>query len=297
MVKNEMNAGPLSPADTTNGSNGKNSTFAVENSNMISTATANDAVCNDEVVINKENRMQKNNTKSAGVSHPAAKMDNLGNNIINSNLLMDVKDIGEVKTQIKQMYAPFIEEVERKTRSLVEAHYPCLLRHWGKNVDELPKTVAHKYHYSNNAPMNTISEWLNIDVPNFTVELYDGENFYEQGDYDGLETCRVKINSIHDLSLIGCSRVYSIIDLWNIREQIERCVDVAVDWAVRDLEKNYEDYDFLHYCEMVCDLGEREIKGGSSQRMREAIAKWCVRFDQVKVCHPFVQTEHNLVWG
>lgn len=247
---------------------------------------------------NNENLiMNSNDNQSAGVSHPAAKMDNLGNNIINSNLLMDVKDIGEVKTQIKQMYAPFIEEVERKTRSLVEAHYPCLLRHWGKNVYELPKTVAHKYYYSNNAPMNTISEWLNIDVPNFTVELYDSENFYEQGDYDGLETCRVKINSIHNLSLIGYSRVYSIIALWNIREQIERGVDEAVDWAVRDLEKNYEDYDFLHYCEMVCDLGEREIKGGPSQRMREAIAKWCVRFDQVKVSHPFVKNEVNHIWG
>ena len=60
-------------------SNGINSTSDVENSNMISTATANDAVCNDEVVINKENRMQKNNTKSAGVSHPAT--DNRGKNI------------------------------------------------------------------------------------------------------------------------------------------------------------------------------------------------------------------------
>lgn len=30
---------------------------AMENSNMISTATANDAVCNDEVEINKENQM------------------------------------------------------------------------------------------------------------------------------------------------------------------------------------------------------------------------------------------------
>lgn len=246
---------------------------------------------------NNENLMQKENMKSAGISHPAANTDNLGNNIINSNLLMDVKDIGEVKTQIKQMYAPFIEEVERKTRSLVEAHYPCLLRHWGKDVDELPKTVAQKYYRSNNAPMNTISEWLNIDVPNFTVELYDSENFYEQGDYDGLETCRVKINSISNLHLIGYSSVYSIIDLWNIREQIERGVDEAVDWAVRDLEKNYEDYDFLHYCEMVCDLGEREIKGGPSQRMREAIAKWCVRFDQVKVSHPFVKNEVNNIWG
>lgn len=243
-----------------------------------------------------ENLMKNEKTKSAGISHPAANTDNLGKNIINSNLLMDVKDIGEVKTQIMQMFAPFIEEVERKTRSLVEAHYPCLLRHWGKDVDELPKSVAQKYHYSNNAPMNTISEWLNIDVPNFTVELYDSENFYEQGDYDGLETCRVKINSIHNLSLIDCSRV-SIIDLWNIREQIERGVDVAVDWAVSDLKKNYEDYDFLHYCEMVCDMGEREIKGGPSQRMREAIAKWCVRFEQVKVCHPFAKDEIKHIWG
>lgn len=56
---------------------------AMENSNMISTATANDAVCNDEVVINKENSMDKENTKSAGVSHPAANMANLGNNIDN----------------------------------------------------------------------------------------------------------------------------------------------------------------------------------------------------------------------
>lgn len=58
-----------------------NSISAMENSNMISTATANDAVCNDKVEINKENRMDKENTKSAGVSHPAANMANLGNNI------------------------------------------------------------------------------------------------------------------------------------------------------------------------------------------------------------------------
>jgi hypothetical protein len=58
-----------------------NSISAMENSNMISTATANDAVCNDKVEINKENRMDKENTKSAGVSHPAAKMDNRGKNI------------------------------------------------------------------------------------------------------------------------------------------------------------------------------------------------------------------------
>lgn len=83
MEKKEINAGPLSPADTTNGSNGKNSTSAVENSNMISTATANDAVCNDGVEINKENRMDKENMMSAGISHPAANMANLGNNIDN----------------------------------------------------------------------------------------------------------------------------------------------------------------------------------------------------------------------
>lgn len=58
MEKKEINAGPLSPADTTNGSNGKNSTSAVENSNMISTATANDAVCNDKV----ESRFNPNYT-------------------------------------------------------------------------------------------------------------------------------------------------------------------------------------------------------------------------------------------
>ena len=75
MEKKEINAGSLSPADTTNGSNGKNSTSAVENSNMISTATANDVVCNDEV--------DKEDTKSAGISHPAANMANLGNNIDN----------------------------------------------------------------------------------------------------------------------------------------------------------------------------------------------------------------------
>lgn len=50
------NAGTLSPV-VVSGSNGKNSTSAVENSNMISTATANDAVCNDKVEINKENQM------------------------------------------------------------------------------------------------------------------------------------------------------------------------------------------------------------------------------------------------
>ena len=71
-----MNTGTLSPSDTTNGSNGKNSTSAVENSNMISTATANDAVCNDEVEINKENRMDKENTKSAGAFPPAANTAN-----------------------------------------------------------------------------------------------------------------------------------------------------------------------------------------------------------------------------
>ena len=76
MEKKEINAGPLSPADTTNGSNGKNSTSAVENSNMISTATANDAVCNDEVEINKENRMDKENMMSAGIFHPAANITN-----------------------------------------------------------------------------------------------------------------------------------------------------------------------------------------------------------------------------
>lgn len=54
---------------------------AMENSCMIGNTTANDAVCNDEVDINKENRMDKENTKSAGVSHPAAKMDNRGKNI------------------------------------------------------------------------------------------------------------------------------------------------------------------------------------------------------------------------
>lgn len=265
------------------------------NSTMAASEQMSNAISNNT---NNENLiMNTNDNQSAGVSHPAANMANLGKNIINSNLLMDVKDIGEVKTQIKQMYAPFIEEVERKTRSLVEAHYPCLLRHWGKDVDELPKTVAHKYYRSNNAPMNTISEWLNIELPTFTVELYDSENFYEEGDYDGLDTCRVKINSISNLHLIGYSSVYSIIDLWNIREQIEKGVDAAVDWAVRDLEKNYEDYDFLHYCEMVCDLGEREINGGPSQRMREAIAKWCVRFEQVKVSHPFVKNEVNNIWG
>lgn len=265
------------------------------NSTMAASKQMSNAISNNT---NNENLiMTSNDNQSAGVSHPAANMANLGKNGMNSNLLMDVKDIGEVKTQIKQMYAPFIEEVERKTRSLVEAHYPCLLRHWGKDVDELPKTVAHKYYRSNNAPMNTISEWLNIELPTFTVELYDSENFYEEGDYDGLDTCRVKINSISNLHLIGSSKVYSIIDLWNIREQIEKGVDAAVDWAVRDLEKNYEDYDFLHYCEMVCDLGEREIKGGPSQRMREAIAKWCVRFDQVKVSHPFVKNEVNNIWG
>ena len=58
-----------------------NSISAMENSNMISTATANDAVCNDKVEINKENRMDKKNTKSAGVSHPAAKIDNRGNSV------------------------------------------------------------------------------------------------------------------------------------------------------------------------------------------------------------------------
>ena len=139
--------------------------------------------------------------------------------------------------------------------------------------------------------MNTISEWLNIEVPNFTVELYDSENFYEEGDYEGLETCRVKINSNTSLYLISSNSVYSIMDLWNIRERVEYGVDRAIDWAVSDLQKNYEDYDFLHYCEMVCDMGEREIKGGPSQRMREAIAKWCVRFEQVKACHPFVEDE------
>lgn len=81
MEKKEINAGSLSPADTTNGSNGKNSTSAMENSNMISTATANDAVCNDEVVINKENSMDKEDTKSAGISHPAANTDNLGDSV------------------------------------------------------------------------------------------------------------------------------------------------------------------------------------------------------------------------
>ena len=75
------NAGTLSPV-VVSGSNGKNSTSAVENSNMISTATANDAVCNDEVEINKENLMKKENTKSAG-AFPPANMDNLGNNIDN----------------------------------------------------------------------------------------------------------------------------------------------------------------------------------------------------------------------
>lgn len=56
---------------------------AMENSCMIGNTTANDAVCNDEVDINKENRMDKENTKSAGVSHPAANMANLGKNITN----------------------------------------------------------------------------------------------------------------------------------------------------------------------------------------------------------------------
>ena len=49
-----------------------NSISAMENSCMIGNTTANDAVCNDKVEINKENRMDKENTKSAGISHPAA---------------------------------------------------------------------------------------------------------------------------------------------------------------------------------------------------------------------------------
>lgn len=59
---------------------------AMENSNMISTATANDVVCNDEVEIKKENSMDKEDTKSAGISHPAANMANLGNNIDKNGL-------------------------------------------------------------------------------------------------------------------------------------------------------------------------------------------------------------------
>ena len=79
MDKNEMNTGTLSPVVVSE-SNGINSTSDVENSNMISTATANDAVCNDKVEINKENLMKKENTKSAG-AFPPANMANLGKNI------------------------------------------------------------------------------------------------------------------------------------------------------------------------------------------------------------------------
>lgn len=49
---------------------------AMENSRMIGNTTANDAVCNDEVEINKENRMDKENMMSAGISHPAANTAN-----------------------------------------------------------------------------------------------------------------------------------------------------------------------------------------------------------------------------
>lgn len=82
MKEKEINAGRLSPVVVSE-SNGKNSTSTVENSNMISTATANDVVCNEKVESNNKKRMQKANTKSAGISHPAANTDNLGKNITN----------------------------------------------------------------------------------------------------------------------------------------------------------------------------------------------------------------------
>ena len=42
---------------------------------------ASEQMSNEIVTSNKTNRMQKANTKSAGISHPAANTDNLGNNI------------------------------------------------------------------------------------------------------------------------------------------------------------------------------------------------------------------------
>lgn len=82
METKNTNAGRLSPA-TVSESYGKNSTSTVENSNMISNATANDVVCNEKVESNNEKRMKKANTKSAGAFPPAANTANLGKNITN----------------------------------------------------------------------------------------------------------------------------------------------------------------------------------------------------------------------
>lgn len=59
---------------------------------------ASEQMSNEIVTSNNTNRMQKANTKSAGISHPAANMDNLGNNIDENDLINRMNYLNEKVT-------------------------------------------------------------------------------------------------------------------------------------------------------------------------------------------------------
>ena len=156
---------------------------AMENSNMISTATANDAVCNDEVVINKENSMDKEDTKSAGVSHPAANMANLGNNIDNRDESVVDGFINQIeKANTVYSFDDCLSLIEwtrdevcadllRQLKDWLENERPDLLRFVGMSYSDISEEWDGAPIYMGNLPLLALKN-----------RFYIGEKCYNIGD-------------------------------------------------------------------------------------------------------------------
>lgn len=130
---------------------------AMENSCMIGNTTANDAVCNDEVDINKENRMDKENTKSAGVSHPAAKMADLGKSInspskddveiINEGWCINCYDEAVYYFEESGLYSDFIDTIRQEISEACLYHFTDKLEEMGLPDDEIESLLRSRDHF------------------------------------------------------------------------------------------------------------------------------------------------------
>ena len=105
-----------------------------------------------------ENRMQKQNTKSAGISHPAAKMDNRGMNDVNIPVFTDRITFMEWADSMlyNHVWSEFIE--------YVTYHNSCAFKLAGLDVEEIEmdEELSRAYGWLagknfRNLPLNTLN--------------------------------------------------------------------------------------------------------------------------------------------
>lgn len=133
------------------------------NSNMIGMATLNHDVCDNQVentnnnANQNEKRMKNENTKSAGISHPAAKMDNLGK-CINSPSKDDVEIINEgwcincfdealYYFEESGLYSDVIDTIRQEISEACLYHFTDKLEEMGLPDDEIESLLRSRDYF------------------------------------------------------------------------------------------------------------------------------------------------------